>query len=374
MRAQVLGNLDAFIALALEIDAGRYPSVARFIDNVRRLQQGALKDAPDEADIDGAIDAVRIMTIHGSKGLEAEVVLLMDANQSDAGGDDLGVLCDWPQDAPAPVHFSVFGKAAERGFARAPLFAQEEAFRQQENWNLLYVAATRAKQLLIISGVHSGKGDGITPDSWYDRMAHAAAWHQSVSCSPEKEENRLPFTWPLYQPPPLPPPALRVIAEPGNAATEEGSLLHALMDYLTAAGKWPVTVPDKNTIAQWLRCTPELASTVQGQARTILSQAHLARFFNPAVYVFARNEMEVVHEGELMRLDRLVMFDDALWVLDYKRNYLTDQQEDYQVQMARYRAACADLFSAKEICSALITVDGQLWRLGQDSGKAFVLA
>lgn len=374
VRGQVLGNLDAFIALSLAIDAGRYPSVARFIDNLRRLQQGALKDAPDEADVDAALDAVRIMTIHGSKGLEAEVVLLMDANHSDPGGDDLGVLCEWPQDAPAPVHFSVFGKAGERGFSRATLFAQEESFRQQENWNLLYVAATRAKQLFIVSGIHSGKGDGLTADSWYYRMADVDVWPGSASVLMGKSGDGAPFTLPLYQPTPLPPPVLRVMSDPGNAATEEGSLLHALMEYLTGPGNWPVTVPDKNTIAQWLRCTPELALVVQSQAQTILSQPHLARFFNPALYAFARNEMEVVHGGELMRLDRLVMFDESLWVLDYKRNYLDSQQKAYQEQLARYRAACADLFPAKEIFSALITVDGKLWPMGPESGNISVLA
>jgi ATP-dependent helicase/nuclease subunit A len=109
-RAQVLGNLEAFVALSLALDAGRYPSIARFLEHLRRRQRGSERDAPDEADVDAATDAVRILTIHAAKGLEAEVVVLMGANHSDAGAEKAGVLCDWPQDAPAPVHFSVFGK------------------------------------------------------------------------------------------------------------------------------------------------------------------------------------------------------------------------------------------------------------------------
>ena len=174
LRAQVLGNLDAFLALSLDLDAGRYPSIARFLDRLDRLKKGREQEAPDEADIDAALDAVRIMTIHGAKGLEADVVLLLDANRSDPGGDDIGMLCDWPQDAPAPGHLSVFGKLKERGQARDALFSDEDAFRRQEDWNLLYVAATRAKRVLIISGIHDGKTDqGIVNGSWYQRFAIA---------------------------------------------------------------------------------------------------------------------------------------------------------------------------------------------------------
>ena len=56
-REQVRGNIEAFIALALNLDAGRYPSLPKFIEALRSLQQDAQTDAPDEADID-AVTAV----------------------------------------------------------------------------------------------------------------------------------------------------------------------------------------------------------------------------------------------------------------------------------------------------------------------------
>ena len=118
VRGQVLGNIEAFTELALNLDAGRYPSLPKFIDALRRLQKSAESDAPDEADIDAALDAVRILTIHGAKGLEADIVVLLDANHSDPARDDYGVLCEWKQEADAPNHFSVFGRQAERGAAR----------------------------------------------------------------------------------------------------------------------------------------------------------------------------------------------------------------------------------------------------------------
>jgi ATP-dependent helicase/nuclease subunit A len=71
-----------------------------------------------------------------------------------------------------------------------------------------------------------------------------------------------------------------------------------------------------------------------------------------------------------MRIDRLVIFDDALWILDYKRNLYEWQQSDYQQQLARYREACATLFPGKVINAALITVDGQLWTDDGDAAMA----
>ena len=373
-RLQVLGNLDAFLGLALELDAGRYPSIARFLEHLRRKQRGSEQEAPDEADIDAELDAVRIMTVHGAKGLEAEVVAVMGANHSDAGKDKAGILCEWPQDELAPVHFSVFGKMSERGISRAGLFEQEEAFRTQENWNLLYVAATRAKQVLVISGVHddrsrNGPQPGVQAGSWYERLLGVPEFTPDiVPAATAGSDDGFELT--SFRPPALPPPVREVVVA-DNAATLEGKRLHALMERVTNPGLWPVTLPPVDVVARWLDCTEDEAGIACEQAGRILSQASLSPFFDPAAHTFARNEMELVHRGELMRIDRLVIFDDALWILDYKRNLYEWQQADYQQQLARYREACAELFPGKAINAALITVDGQLWT---DEGNVAVPA
>ncbi|MEO0314404.1 MAG: hypothetical protein RI928_860 [Pseudomonadota bacterium] len=362
MRAQVLGNLDAFIALSLEVDAGRYPSIARFIDTLRRLKRASDQEAPNEADIDASADAVRIMTIHGAKGLEADVVVLMGSNHSDSSRDHLGVLCEWPQDALAPTHFSVFGKSAARGWARESLFVQEQGFRQQENWNLLYVAATRAKNLLIVSGVHSGKQEaGVVAGSWYEKLLHADEFVPSLIAKQSVASDEV-FILDLFDPPET-PPAERKTGTEETEFTREGSLLHLLMERLTESAVWPVQIPAIRIVAQWLGCTMAQATVVCEQARQILTSKTLEKFFNPDNFVFARNEMELIHDGELVRLDRLVMFDDALWILDYKRNYFEFQHADYRAQLEGYREACRLLFPGVRICCALITVDGKLWDL-----------
>lgn len=367
-RAQVLGNLEAFLALSLELDAGRYPSLVRFLDHLRRKQRGSEQDAPDEADIDAAFDAVRILTIHGAKGLEAEVVAIMGANHSDAGKDKAGILCDWPQDAIAPTHFSVFGRSSERGHARSRLFEQEEAFRVQENWNLLYVAATRARRLLIVSGVHDARTGGVKPGSWYERLLEVDEFVPDELPGAAGAAGAA-FTLTLFRPQAMPAPPARERSE-DTEATLEGKRLHALMERLTNPGLWPVSMPPVPVVARWLGCAESEAEVACAQAACILSQPALQRFFDPSQHVFARNEMELVHRGELMRVDRLVMFDDALWILDYKRNLYEWQQSDYQQQLARYRNACLELFGGKPVSTALITVDGQLWMADGDGGDA----
>ena len=368
MRSQVLGNLEAFIALALEIDAGRYPSIARFLERLRRLTVGDGNQAPDEASIDATSNAVRIMTIHAAKGLEAEIVVLMGANQSDQNKDHSGVLCDWPQDASGPTHFSLFGKAAERGLARAHLFQQESSFSDQEKLNLLYVAITRAKRYFIVSGVASEKGaEPVVADSWYEKFMHLDAVDMSAvqeqTLNTQSDAQAVEFAVPVFNPPTFALPHSSSLADEETEATREGTLLHLLMECLTTPSVWPVQVPAEQLIAQWLSCTFEQAQVIRQQAVTILSRPELERFFNPQYFQFARNEMELVHEGEILRFDRIVMLDDGLWILDYKRNYLPSQQEDYQAQLQHYRNAVAKLYPAQTINTALITVDGRLWLL-----------
>ncbi len=367
IRAQVLGNLEAFVALSLQLDAGRYPSIARFLDQVNRLRRGKEQEAPDEADVDAALDAVRIMTIHGAKGLEADVVAIMDCNPSGGGRDSAGVLCEWPEKEKAPTHFTVYGRKAERGHARKQLFDDEAGFSAQENLNLLYVAATRAKHALIISGVHAGKASssGLVSGSWYERLQFVEEFvPEEKTHAAIDDEGQFALTH--FDPPSLPAPPVEGKGSDDNEATREGSLLHALMERLTNTGQWPVTVPAAAAVARWLGCSFDEALAVCEQAQCILSQPALECFFDPARYRFARNEMEVVHEGVVKRMDRVVIVDGSLWILDYKRNLYDFQHASYRQQLQEYRAACEQLFPGMPVVTALITSDGQLRQFDSD--------
>ena len=377
-RAQVIGNLHAFIELSLAMDAGRYPSLPKFIDALRVLQKTAQRDAPDEAATDAGVDAVRILTIHSAKGLEAPVVVVLDANHSQPARDDVGILCVWPQDAAAPTHFSAFGRRVERGIARDAYFAEEEILRAQEDWNLLYVATTRARRLLIISGVADGRAstpEGLVADSWYARLATVP---EQVAAAPAPATTAAEcidttFALALFLPQQLPQPAspeagTQHAPSPGasvptGAAADEGILLHALMERLTLRDEWPIRLPSVQMTARWLGCTPADADEVRMQAHTILAQPALQRFFDPDQFVRADNELELVADGQLLRIDRLVRFQKAIWVLDYKRSVGPDTLVLHAPQLARYRRAVQSIAAGLPVHAALIAADGGFWPL-----------
>ena len=73
--------------------------------------------------------------------------------------------------------------------------------------------------------------------------------------------------------------------------------------------------------------------------------------------------MEILHRTSVFRLDRVVIFEDEVWILDYKRNYLDSEHAAYQAQLSGYRVAAAMVFGGKTLKSALITVDGRLIEL-----------
>ena len=364
MRGQAVGNIEAFLELSLALDAGRYPSLPKFIAALHALRRGDSGDAPDEANLEAAFDAVRILTIHSAKGLEAQIVAVLDANHSEAAREDIGILCDWPLERDGPTHFSAFGRKSERGAARDRMFAEEEGLKAQEDWNLLYVAATRAKRMLIISGVVGAKGadeDGIVAGSWYDRLRHVPLRDMNESGAADAQTLAETFSMTLFDPPALPLDVQS--AQPAafeSAEIDEGILLHGLMERMTQTGQWPVALPDALAIARWLGSTQELAATVRKQAATILGQAPLARFFDPAQYRAAHNEFELAHEGQFLRLDRFVRFDEEAWVLDYKRQLLPGERADYRRQLAQYREAVQALYPGLTARTALILADGSL--------------
>lgn len=174
LRTRVETNLIRFIELALEIDSGRYPSLPHFINRLKHLKEHAPEsiDEPTTVNDDGAI---RIMTIHAAKGLEATVVFVADAARSTSTKRAHQALVNWPSDALHPSHFFLCGTRNAIDRDTMALLDADDDKEAREDANLLYVALTRARQHLIISGCLPQRGTHTLPSDkecgWYGAMA-----------------------------------------------------------------------------------------------------------------------------------------------------------------------------------------------------------
>lgn len=356
MRAKVTANLHAFMEIALSVDAGRYPSLPRFLQELRELRDSR-DDAPDEGRLGTAGDAVRIYTVHESKGLEAPIVWLLDANAEKNSRDGSDVLVDWPTHAPQPLHFSLYADQASRGRKRAPLFEQDAAQQAREEMNLLYVAMTRAQQALLVSG--NGKGKENRSLSWYERIAAVVGDQHNplrgLFLGASTESGGGDAAMPDV-------PARVAIGRRtacNTAEQQRGIWLHALLQHLT--GEPPVT--DRNELQQRCAIPPADMAVLWPQVQDLLSSSPLQRYFDPRQYRHACNEMPYVDAaGELKRIDRLVEFDDEVWILDYKTGEAADPAR-YRAQMGEYRAAMQAVYVGKPVRCALLFADGILCEL-----------
>ena len=393
-RDQVLSNLDAFLSLALNLDGGRYPSLSRFINELRKIKRGAEEESPDEGESSGDDDVdegsetsekrVKILTIHAAKGLESRFVFLMNTNTSKSGRDNVGVLMSWLPGNDAPDHISPTFSAKPKDPAREFLREQEEQISQIENWNLLYVALTRAKESVYISG-SANKGDSksetaIAKNSWYDRMSRAGVKEMpdapelptvfvdqnAVSSSTDIDQSFADFNvlW-------------RGIANTNIRFDEElvsvekqemidlGVAFHAVMEHVMRAGITDSSeVPSAEEIIAWLNVGPEFAPDARRCALNVLNSAKTKHFFfDPAIQA-AWEELDVADpNGRLLRIDRLIELPNELIILDYKLSIpepSSDLFAKYDAQMSIYRECVSQLRPDKPVKSYLLGANGDV--------------
>jgi len=169
LRNRAEANLVRFLELALEIDSGRYPSLSHFLYRLGELRENR-DEAPDEAPVSGSSERVRIMTIHAAKGLEAPVVFLADSAAASGGDKPFRTQVEWPASEARPQQFLLVGKQGQQPQLVRDCLEREKGEEQREAANLLYVAITRARQLLYISGVKPRRGEGL---GWYGALRQA---------------------------------------------------------------------------------------------------------------------------------------------------------------------------------------------------------
>ncbi len=391
--------IDEFMSLALDYQDDHAPSLQGFL---HWLSAG---DAEIKRDLDsGGTDAVRVITVHGAKGLQAPIVFLPDTMQAPTFQDRLL----WTGDekplmlwcAAAPEVDPVTRRVRE-GLAAA----QDREYRR-----LLYVAMTRAEDRLYVCGWKNKKAS-TSSASWYDmiKAGLSASRGETVtdeflagdgtlpsadvlrlSCRQEKparEETKaaqvltaapLP-SWsredapPEAVPPrPLAPSRVAMDDPPVNSPLNDtrtrfqrGIIIHRLLQRLPDLPAAKRRKAAEAFVAQpsWELTADERAALVD-ETMAVLETPDFVPLFAPET-----SRAEVPVTGLLGRfalsgqVDRLAVTDDEVWIVDYKTNRPPPQEavnvdRAYVYQMAAYRRALQAVYPRHTVHCLLLWTDG----------------
>ena len=361
-RAHTLAQLRALLAGALQVGGGRTLTAYQWVRALRRQHLPAPRHAQP--------DSVQLLTVHGAKGLEADCVLLLG---TDAGADSHrsgpGVLIDWPGDAPAPARLAFVANDRQPPPSLETLAAQEDAAQAREELNALYVAMTRARQRLVMSGVVPHR---VPASSWWRRIetlaSPLAAPEAPVAATAPPGEFEM-----LEVPNTGVEQALAAIKsestdEPERSLATDASRIGEAMHWLLEhAGDTPEGWRAER-IAQAQRrfaLAPEQAAHATAMARRIFT-GEAAWAWSTAEVLEAFDEIELVHQGQRLRIDRLVRRragvhgPEAWWVLDYKSAAHPERDETLQAQLAGYRAAIERLHPGQAVRVAFLSGEGRV--------------
>ncbi len=356
LRQAVLANLHALLGAALDVDGGRYATPYGF---VRALKAGGIQGpAFSEA------SAVRLLTVHGAKGLEASLVIVLDTDAAPPRAESMGVVVEWPGEAPAPWRFAFIASEIRPPPCSAEALEVERTARQREELNALYVALTRARSRLVVSSVQPHIPADV---SWWQRLQPHCAPLQLV---PIPEQGVRPFDGGTFVLPQLPVRAsagLGVVDElptpaqppPESDESRRGQALHRLLE-TWRGGPRQFAAAQVQRIAREFALSEAAAQQAAAMAQCIL-EGEGAWAWDSAVVEWQANEVPLHHGGELLRLDRLVRRTGGeWWVLDYKSAQRPEQQAGLVEQMRRYRAAVQAACPDDTVRAAFLTGDGKL--------------
>ncbi len=396
--------LDEFLELALAYERKAPASLQGFVAWLRAA------DTEVKRDMEISRDEVRVMTVHGAKGLEAPVVFLVDTTSSPADTQRLNLIA-LPQGNAAPNAPGVVvwaGKKADDPPAVAAARAAMIGETEDEYRRLLYVAMTRAADRLIVGGCMPGNRNEVRPLSWYDLIAKGLAvsgLHMQNVPPPDgvvKRYSRLEdaSTGVGAASAPAPAPAITLPAwlraaapaeapadsylrpsDPGDddgrgiksgesaelraRALQRGSLVHRLLQSL------PDVAPARRrevalrylgrNAGSW---TDDDREALAGEVLALIGEPRFASLFGPG------SRAEVSIAGRLERpgrppalvsgqIDRLVVTAHEILIVDYKTNHAPPRSPAqtppaYIRQLALYRAVLAKLYPKLPIRAALL--------------------
>lgn len=369
-RAQALFHIDAVLRHSLEMDAGRDATPYRWVRALRQSVQ-ALPARTQSG-------AVQLLTIHGAKGLEAEVVFLVDTDPAASRSMSHGLLVDWPEGAAHPQRVAFVRSEAKPPPALAEALEGERLADQREELNALYVALTRARSSLVISAHEPFRGGQGA--SWWSRLTQAPALSEVEPWCP-----RMPDAPPTEVPPAtvrslprlparsLPPAGASPDATKAEGRDEGdllrllGQVVHRGLELLTTlpvAQRGPERVSKAvHAAAQALQLPATHWREAVDRVSVILAQPELQRWLDPLASRWAGNEVSLTDGGDILRIDRLVAFDAPegphWWVIDYKLGEHPLGMAAYHDQMARYVAAVRRLQPGEVVQGAFVTGSGQ---------------
>jgi ATP-dependent helicase/nuclease subunit A len=281
---------------------------------------------------------------------------------------------------------------------RSEVRERELLIGKNENWNLLYVAMTRAKQGLWISGVAKAPTTknpiGLDEKSWYGRAMLGQLATLEDQPTSLKQKTPAPTSLKAVNPQDFMMDDFEVswsaakvshaqqlkdiesgvtlevfqdddVAPDNSKILEEGVHFHRLLEHLTmqtgAANPKPMTA---DQVARWLGIAEELASKALDQATTVLNTQELQHYLTANQWVQAWNEIDIVSlDGKSFRLDRLVEFDDHLVILDYKLTIPEAGSEahiKYRAQLNNYKQELARIRPDKPAKAYLISAKGEV--------------
>jgi ATP-dependent helicase/nuclease subunit A len=394
--------LDEFLNLALDYERRETPSLQGFLAWLRAAQTDVKRD------MEITRDEVRVMTVHGAKGLEAPIVILADTMTPPAGPPQRQPrLLSVPPATPHSPNCLVW--AAAKATDTAPVSAARERARHEAEYEyrrLLYVAMTRAIDRLVVCGAEGERG---RPEGcWWNLVFAALKPPASIEESADNGDGKVwryrkapvaadaPFTaapvailtdglpsWLEHEARPEPTP-VRVLSPAAaydetargrgwasgsgverEKAMARGVLMHRLLQSLPdiplasraeAARRYLARSPAGFPAEERERMVEEILR--------LLDDARFAPLFLPG----SRAEVPIV--GRLKggtvavsgQVDRLALTGDSVLIADYKTNRpapcrLVDVPPAYIGQLALYRAVLGHLYRDKRVRAALVWTD-----------------
>ena len=386
------------LALALTHEQGQQPSLQGFVVAMRQSAVSIKRELAE------AGTGVRVMTVHGAKGLEAPIVILADA-ASKPQGNQINRPVYLLTDSPGPLLVHASGGKSHVAQSQEVKSAVEGNLGK-EYWRKLYVAMTRAEDELYVTGALTPgrKPEGQLEDTWY-KAIETALRDESESVNDDQGfESALIFPRNRIAPQPVrrlddalpqagqplrlaavPPPMTVPIVTPSSArghvapvlaldslaeqvrdadaARQEGIALHALLQHLGRVE--PALRADivPKALLVLLPGAPDSHARVGNKALSILARPELAAVFGTHSRAEVPFLINAKRDGEDIRLagriDRLLIDDSGVTVVDYKSDTSVpggpgDVPGNYLTQLGLYALVAGQLFPGRAVHAAIL--------------------